>query len=183
MNSKLIVACAASLLCLFPAGCVHRGLYEKKDGSTVSTVDWKIGEAELAAVREEITKDLVRTGFIHGIPPLWHLRVRPAEAYRNEFVYVLPLLSFHWDRVTIGNIANFRITDAPISHGLVTNWPWSGDTNLLFLWQNRYAYYAVCDGDTIILYKDYVGSFLFLPLTRLFVSPREVSRIRQAAAS
>ena len=179
MRMSLLLGAVA--LVLGAAGCVQQGLYQVKDGSYVAASDWKISDGELNAIREEITKDLVRTGFTHGIPPLWHSRVRPAEAYRNEFIYVFPLLSFHWDKVTIGNIANLRYTYAPITHGVVRDWPWSGDTNLLVLWQNTYAYFATYDDDEIIVYKDYLGSFVWLPITRLFIGPREVVRIRRSS--
>jgi hypothetical protein len=162
-------------------GCVSRGLYQIRDGRMRAVTDSTISDAELTSVREVITKDLERTGFTHGIPPFWHLRVCPAKEDRNEFVYVLPLLSFHWDSLTIGNIVNWRVTDAPTANRKVQNWPWSGDTNLFVLWQSRHAYYAVCDEQEIVLYKDYVGSVFFLPVTRLFLGPREVAKIKRAA--
>ena len=175
---KKLVLVAALLSSL---GCVHRGLYQKTDDGFTEAVDWRLSDAELTAVREEITKDLAINGFAHGIPPLWHLRVRPAEAYRNEFIYVIPVLSYHGPDLTIGNFVCWRSTSAPVSRGIVRNWPWSGDTNLLVLWQNRHAYFAVFDAQEIVVFRDYIGSFLWLPVTRLFMGPREVARIKRTA--
>lgn len=166
-------------LSLLTTGCVYQGLYQERDGEWVSSPDWKISKTELNAVRDEITTDLTKTGFAHGIPPLWHLRVRPVLAYRNEFIYVLPLLSYHSSNLTIGNIACFRLTDAPISHDQVSGWPWSGDTNLFVIWQNRYAYFATYNDKEIKVYKDYIGSLFWLPITRIFSSPREIATIKR----
>jgi hypothetical protein len=176
-----IMAAGLALLVVAVSGCVSRGLYQKTESGLVEARDWQISEAERSAIREEITKDIAATGFSHGIPPFWHLRVRPTEAYRNEFVYVIPVLSYHSSDLTIGNVVCWRSTSAPISYGLVRNWPWSGDTNLIILWQNRHSYYAVFDAHEIVVYRDYLGSFIWLPVTRLFCSPREVARIRRTS--
>ena len=179
MIRKLLPMCAAVVVWLLATGCVHRGLYQVQDGEWVRVADWKISKAELTAVREEITLDLTKTGFPHGIPLLWHYRARPVLAYQNEFIYVLPLLSYHSNTLTIGNIVNFRMTDSPLTSDQVSGWPWSADSNLLVVWQNRYAYFAVADETEIKVYKDYIGSLFFLPISRIFAGPREIATIKR----
>jgi len=181
VTSRSTLLIAAPLLAVCLAGCAHQGLYEIRNGAMVSVPDSSISPEELLAVYQQVTRDLARTGFMHGIPLLWHMRVQPTQRYRNEFIYVPFLLSFHWSDWTVGNIANIRVTHAPMAGDLVADWPYSWDTNLLLIWQNQHSYYAVVNDEEITLYRDYLGSLFFLPLTRLFGGAREVARIRRAA--
>jgi len=179
---RLVLSIGSVLLTLQLVGCAHRGLYKIQDGSLVAVPDSLLSETELNTVRQEITRDLSRTGFNHGIPFLWFMCVQPTSPYRKHYVYAIPVISFHLPGVTVGNFANLRITHAPLSSNVVSDWPWSWDTNLLFLWQNHHSYYGVLNDSEIVLYRDYVGSLFFIPISRLFVGPREVIRIRRAAA-